>query len=103
MSDVIGLKPAHSFQYDGSQVNIFHANNGEGLPRHEHVYTHATVVYAGKLKITKENFELIMDKYSQPVVLGAGTWHELEAIEDETVFSNIFAVDFIKNDLAYKK
>jgi quercetin dioxygenase-like cupin family protein len=103
MSNVIGLRPAHAFEYDGTQVNVFHANNGEGLPRHDHAYSHATVVYAGKLKITKENFELIMDKNSQPVVLGAGDWHELEAVEDETVFSNIFAAEFMKNDMAYKK
>jgi len=30
-------------------------------------------------------------KYSQPLNLPANEWHEIEALEDETVFVNIFA------------
>jgi quercetin dioxygenase-like cupin family protein len=99
---VINIPPKHSFAYDGVRVNIFHANNTQGLPSHSHEYSHATVCYNGKLKVTKENFELIMDKDTQPIVLKGGEWHELEAIEDGTVFSNIFANEFMQNDKAYK-
>ena len=93
-----GIYPKHSFEYDGTRVNVYHANNGEGLPRHVHAYTHATVCYAGKLKVAKANIELIMTKETQPIVLKEGEWHELEAVEDGTVWSNIFASEFIRCD-----
>jgi len=32
-----------------------------------------------------------MDKFTQPVNLKAAEWHEIEALEDNTVFINIFA------------
>ena len=35
--------------------------------------------------------ELVMTKATQPVNLVAGQWHELEALEDGTVFINVFA------------
>jgi quercetin dioxygenase-like cupin family protein len=99
MNTIKGIFPKHSFEYDGTHVNVYHANKNEGLPKHNHKYTHATVCCAGKLKVTKENFEMIMTKESQPIVLTAGEWHELEAIEDETVWTNMFASEFIRCDI----
>jgi hypothetical protein len=32
-----------------------------------------------------------MDKLTQPVNLKANEWHEIEALEDGTVFCNVFA------------
>lgn len=87
--------------FDGTRVNVFHANLNEGLPAHSHEYAHITACYHGKLKVTKENVEVILDKDSQPVILKAGEWHELEAVEDGTVFSNIFADEFMKTDKGY--
>ena len=37
------ITPTHQVTYDGATLNVFHANKGEGLPRHEHVYAHLTV------------------------------------------------------------
>jgi quercetin dioxygenase-like cupin family protein len=82
---------AHTFTFDGATLNIFHANKGEGLPKHEHVYAHATVCHAGRCAIRKENVYVEMTKESQPVTLKANEWHEIEALEDETVFCNVFA------------
>lgn len=81
----------HSLTYDGATLNIYHANKGEGLPKHEHVFSHATICHAGSLIIRKENKELIMTKDTQPVNLVANEWHEIEALEDGTVFVNVFA------------
>jgi len=80
----------HQFTYAGTSHNVFHCNAGEGLPRHEHEYNHATICHAGKLACRKEGkyFELTPD--SKPVVLTGKEWHELEALEDGTVFENIF-------------
>ena len=83
--------PRHSLNYDGAILNIFHVNKGEGLPQHSHAYAHATCCHAGSIIVRKEGRSLTMTKDTQPVNLTAGEWHEVEALEDNTVFVNIFA------------
>lgn len=85
------LQPKHSFIYDGATLNIYHANKGEGLQKHDHTFSHATICHAGSLIIRKENKELVMTKDTRPVNLVANEWHEIEALEDNTVFVNVFA------------
>jgi quercetin dioxygenase-like cupin family protein len=87
----VAVVPRHVFTYDGAILNIFHANRGEGLPRHEHNYAHASFCTAGKCVVRKENKQLIMDKTTTPVNLLENEWHEIEALEDGTVFVNVFA------------
>jgi len=82
---------AHSVVFNGVTLLVYHASKGEGLPQHEHSYPHLTFVHAGKLIVRKENKELVMTKDTQPVNLVANEWHELEALEDGTVFVNVFA------------
>ena len=81
----------HNVTYDGARLNIFHANKGEGLSRHEHSYAHLTMCHAGSCVIRKEGIEKIIDKNTQPINLRAAEWHEIEALEDGTVFVNVFA------------
>ena len=88
---VRGISPTHAVIYDGVQLNVYHANKGEGVPKHEHIYSHLTVCHAGSLIARKENRELVMTKNTQPVNLVANEWHELEALEDGTVFVNVFS------------
>jgi len=83
--------PFHSVTQDGTTLNVYHANRGEGLPRHEHAYSHLTFCHAGVLIVRKEGMQHIMDVLSQPVNLTANEWHEIEALEDGTVFVNVFA------------
>ena len=85
------VAPIHQVTYDGATLNVFHANKGEGLPRHEHVYAHLTVCHSGSCVIRKEGIEKVIDKYTQPINLKANEWHEIEALENETVFVNVFA------------
>jgi len=85
------IAPTHQVTYDGATMSVFHANKGEGLPRHEHVYAHLTVCHSGSCVIRKEGIEKVIDKYTQPINLKANEWHEIEALEDETVFVNVFA------------
>ena len=89
----VGVGPKHTFTYDGAILNIYHANKGEGLPRHEHNYAHASFCAAGRCIVRKENKELIMDKTTTPVNLLENEWHEIEALEDGTVFVNVFAAN----------
>jgi hypothetical protein len=85
------VTPAHSFTYSGAQINIYHANRGEGLSKHEHAFSHASYCSSGSCVIRKANKQVVIDKFSQPVNLVANEWHEIEALEDNTVFTNIFA------------
>jgi hypothetical protein len=88
------IKPtllAQEVTYEGVILNVYHANKGEGIPRHEHAYAHLTMCHAGSCLITKEGKSLTMTKHTQPVNLIADGWHEIEALEDGTVFVNVFA------------
>jgi quercetin dioxygenase-like cupin family protein len=64
---------------------------GQGLPKHEHIYAHLTVCHAGSIKVSNERTSIVMTKDTQPVNLVANEWHEIEALEDGTVFVNVFA------------
>ena len=88
---VNAVVPVHQVTYDGATLNVYHANKGQGLPRHEHSYAHLTMCHAGSCLVTKEGKSLVMTKDTQPVDLIADGWHEIEALEDGTVFVNVFA------------
>lgn len=85
------ISPKHAFVYDGAHLMIFHANKGEGLPKHSHPYAHATMCCNGSIFVRKEGKELLADKNTQPINLIENQWHEIEAAEDGTVFINVFA------------
>jgi quercetin dioxygenase-like cupin family protein len=87
----IAIQPTHSFVYDGARMNIFHANKNEGLPKHDHTFAHGTFCMSGSCIVRKEGKEIVMDKLTQPINLVANEWHEIEALEDNTVFCNVFA------------
>lgn len=88
---MIPASARHLVTYDGATIGVYHANAGEGLPRHEHPYAHLTMCHAGSCVVRKEGRELVMTKDTQPVNLTANEWHEIEALEDGTVFVNVFA------------
>ena len=87
---ITNIAPAHSFTYASAQVNVYHANKSDGLPKHEHIYSHATVCHSGKCLVSLEGRSYVIDKNSQPLNLPANEWHEIKALEDGTVFVNIF-------------
>ena len=88
---MISVLPRHQVTYDGASVNVYHADKGQGIPRHEHAYAHLTICHAGSCIIRKDGRELVVTKDTQPVNLRCAEWHEIEALEDGTVFVNIFA------------
>jgi quercetin dioxygenase-like cupin family protein len=87
---MIQISPKRSITYGQSIINVYHASKGEGLPMHEHNISHLSICHAGKCVIRKEGKEKIFDKDSDPVDLVANEWHEIEALEDNTIFVNIF-------------
>ena len=88
---MIAVAPHFVVTQDGTTLNVYHPVKGEGLPRHEHIFSHLTMCHAGSIVVRKEGRELIMTKDTQPVNLVANEWHEIEALEDGTVFVNVFA------------
>ena len=88
---VISIQPKHSFTYDGAQINVFHAIKNQGLPKHSHSYSHVTICHNGSCVIKMEGKEKIINKHSGAFNLPAGEWHEIKALEDNTVFVNVFA------------
>ena len=97
MSTVVNIPPKHSFVYDGVRMNIYHANKGEGLAKHDHLFSHATFCMSGACYVRKEGKELYVTKETQPLNLVAHEWHEIEAAEDGTVFCNVFAEEHMSN------
>ncbi len=88
---MINSLPKFSVIQDGTTLNVYHVDKGQGLPRHEHLYSHLTMCHAGSCVVRKEGRELVMTKNTQPVNLVGNEWHEIEALEDGTVFVNVFA------------
>ena len=88
---VIGIAPKHDFTYDGAVIRVYHANKGEGIAMHSHSYSHATTCMNGSCKYTQEDKILVADKNTTPINLLAGKLHEIEALEDGTVFVNVYA------------
>jgi quercetin dioxygenase-like cupin family protein len=91
------IMPTHIFTYEKTTLNIYLADKGQGLPKHAHLYNHATFCTSGKITIRIEDGEFIRDKTDQPVNLLANEWHEIEALEDNTVFVNVFATPDSEN------
>lgn len=85
------ITPRFVVRQDGTSLQVYHANKGEGLPKHEHIFSHLTFCHAGKIVVRKEGRELVMGFDTQPVNLVAVEWHEIEALEDGTVFVNVFS------------
>jgi quercetin dioxygenase-like cupin family protein len=88
---VIQVAPRFTVTQNGTTLAVYHTNVGEGLPRHEHLYSHLTICTSGRCIVRKEGRQLEMTKDTQPVNLVANEWHEIEALENETVFINVFA------------
>lgn len=75
-----------TFQYKHTVVSIYHANKSEGLQRHEHTYSHTVYCSRGSLLVRKEGAEKTLTPENAPISLKENEWHELEALEDNTIF-----------------
>ena len=90
-TQLVASAPKQIVTYDGASLVVYHVDTGFGLLKHSHAYAHLTMCHAGSIKVSNERRSLVMTKHTQPVNLKAGEWHEIEALEDGTVFVNVFA------------
>ena len=88
---VENIEPQHDFTYDGASIRVYHASKGQGLSSHQHIYSHATMCNSGSCLVTLPGRSYTINKYSKPLNLPANELHEVEALEDNTVFVNVFA------------
>lgn len=88
---MIAITPNRSIEY-GVNLQIYKANTGEGLLKHDHTFDHLTMCFAGSCVVRKAGKEIVINKDSTPLNLVANEWHEIEALEDGTIFVNIFKV-----------
>ena len=88
--NIINVGPKYIFSYANMTFNLYHANTGEGLIKHSHTVSHLTVTTSGKTVTRKENIYKEMNKDHPPIILKEDEWHEIESLEDGTVFINIF-------------
>ena len=88
---MIAINFKHQFTYSDVTINVYHANKNEGLPKHSHAYSHATICHAGSCLVSLKGRSYTINKDNKPLNLPAGEWHEIEALEDGTVFENVFA------------
>jgi len=84
------IVPKFSITQNQTNLQVYHANIGEGLNKHEHLYSHLIFCHAGKLIIRKEGRSAEMTANSQPINLVANEWHEIETLEDGTIFVDVF-------------
>jgi len=87
--DVINKLPTYRYDYLDTNVALFHVNKGEGLSKHDHTFSHMTMCCSGRIAVRKENIYVEMDQNHVPVLLKENEWHEIEALEDNTIFINI--------------
>lgn len=88
---VNSVSALHQFNYAGTSINVYFANKGDGLPMHQHEYNHATMCQVGSCLVKVKGKEFVLTINSQPLDLPSNEPHEIEALEDGTVFVNIFA------------
>jgi quercetin dioxygenase-like cupin family protein len=98
ISDVINIAANYNFKYGNCSFKLYFGNKGEGLKKHDHDYPHTVSCCSGKIAIRKENLYLEMDNIKYPVVLKANEWHEIEILEDNTSFVNIYLDSSITNE-----
>jgi len=85
----IPIYPQQLFIYKGLQVSRFLLNKGEGLPKHQHVFNHLTMCISGSCMVRKENVEIVLCSKDAAVDLPADQWHEIEALENNTIIINM--------------
>ena len=85
------VHPKFMFTVKDVTTAVYHAGEREGSPKHSHNYDHAILCANGSCIVRKENKLVTLNKNSQPVLLTAPDWHEIEALEDGTVFITTLA------------
>lgn len=91
---IVNLQPIHNYALNGCSLNFFSGNTGEGLPLHEHTFAHLTYCSAGSMLVRVAGSEQVMTKNTKPVELPANIPHEIEILESNTSFINVYTNEY---------
>jgi quercetin dioxygenase-like cupin family protein len=80
----------HSFSAMGQTYIRYVFSTGEGLPKHIHDVDHLTIVASGKIKASTDTKEVERTPQDPPILFRASRFHEIIALEDNTVVLNVF-------------
>jgi len=80
--------PKYVFRKGQTNFSYYSGDTGDGIPRHEHTFSHYVMVAHGKICIRKENLYREFIGGDEPINLRENEWHEIEILEDNTVFIN---------------
>lgn len=80
----------HSFSAMGQTYVRYVFASGEGLPKHIHDVDHLTIVAAGKIKVFTDTREVERTPQDPPILFRASRFHEIVALQDDTVVLNVF-------------
>lgn len=83
------IESCQSFTFSRVTTFTYVANAGEGIPKHDHTYPHLTVCLQGAIVVRKEGKEVTIRPKDGAIYLPEKQWHEIEAVEDNTIFQNI--------------
>lgn len=89
MSKVVNTEAKHTMVWDNVLFMTYHCEIGQGIAKHSHPYSHATQCHAGSIKLSKEGISVVLTPEHPPIKLLENEWHEIEALEESTVFVNI--------------
>jgi hypothetical protein len=84
----------HTYTLNGCTLNFYFGTTGEGLARHEHIFDHLTYCSSGSAVLRTARQEQIITKDTRPINLPANEWHEIEILEPNTAFVNVFQNDY---------
>ena len=83
---------ATRFVYNHTVNAIYKGGVGEGLPQHQHTFAHTTVCIQGRIVVRKEGKQVERTPEDSPLLLPGNEWHEIEALEPNTIFINQYPV-----------
>jgi quercetin dioxygenase-like cupin family protein len=89
-----GRIPIRMHYYNKTEVKVYYANKGEGILKHIHNNDHLTMCCVGKILVRLEDREFILTKSDNPFILPKDIFHEIEAIEDGTIFMNMMPQEY---------
>jgi quercetin dioxygenase-like cupin family protein len=83
--------PKLQFDYLGVALAVYRPEVGGGLPTHSHDVSHALFCTSGSCLVRVGDKEVTLTPESRPIVLPALIPHEIEALENDTVFITMIA------------
>jgi hypothetical protein len=88
MSTIEPIIPVSTFEYLNTRTTVYSGQVDQGLPKHQHTFSHLVACLQGTVQVHKENASKFVTVSDAPLLLTANEWHEIVICEPNTVFIN---------------